>query len=84
MPFDFQPYFNRFIDDSLVLDQTREGLDHPRCVRLRYANQFHVDVVPARRVATVMPLSGARVVRLRVPSTSGWRFSNPEGFLHWC
>jgi hypothetical protein len=25
MPLDFQPYFNRFITDSLVLDQTREG-----------------------------------------------------------
>jgi hypothetical protein len=166
--FDFQPYFNRFIGDILVLDQTREErireafshlarlvqsdsalrryrpdlvlqgsyaagmavrpardrdefdvdavlkldlprswsamdaldfvdarlaedavfrerlVEHSRCVRLRYANQFHVDVVPARRVRTVNPASGATVLRLKVPGGSGWRFSNPEGFLRWC
>jgi hypothetical protein len=166
--FDFQPYFNRFIDDILVLDQTREErirdalshlarlvesdsallgyrpevvlqgsyaagmavrpardrdefdvdvvlkldlprswsatdaldfvdarlaedavfrerlVEHSRCVRLRYANEFHVDVVPARRVRTIQSAGGVTILRLKVPGASGWRFSNPEGFLRWC
>lgn len=58
---------------------------HPRCVRISYAGDFHMDVVPARRITTTGPLSGARLVRLKVPDrVGGWRFSNPEGFVRWC
>jgi hypothetical protein len=58
---------------------------HPRCVRISYASDFHMDVVPARRVATTMPISGVRITRLKVPDrVGGWRFSNPEGFVRWC
>jgi hypothetical protein len=59
---------------------------HPRCVRVSYAGDFHLDVVPARRVRTRSPISGALLpLRLKVPDRSGgWRFSNPEGFVAWC
>ena len=52
---------------------------HPRCVRISYAGDFHLDVVPARRSGTY------GLVRLKVPDrVGGWRFSNPEGFVRWC
>ena len=80
--------------DTLTWIRSRLALDsvfrvrlkpHPRCVRISYAGDFHMDVVPARRVATVGPISGARLVRLKVPDrVGGWRFSNPEGFVRWC
>jgi hypothetical protein len=59
---------------------------HPRCVRVSYAGDFHVDVVPARRARTTSPISGASVLaRLKVPDRAGgWRFSNPDGFVRWC
>jgi hypothetical protein len=58
---------------------------HPRCVRISYAGDFHMDVVPARRILMVMPISGVRTTRLKVPDrTGGWRFSDPEGFVRWC
>ncbi len=59
---------------------------HPRCVRVSYAGDFHLDVVPARRARTRSPISGAwPPLRLKVPDRKGgWRFSNPEGFVAWC
>jgi hypothetical protein len=40
--------------------------------------------MPARRVRTVAPISGATVTRVEVSSTTGWRFADPEGFVGWC
>lgn len=58
---------------------------HPRCERVSYAGEFHLDVVPARRESAIAPISGARLLRLKVPDRSGgWRYSNPEGFVRWC
>jgi Second Messenger Oligonucleotide or Dinucleotide Synthetase domain len=60
-------------------------VDHPRCVRVSYAGEFHLDIVPARRVTTASSISGIRLTRLKVPDRKGgWRFSNPEGFVAWC
>lgn len=80
--------------DTLTWIRSRLELDgvfktritpHPRCVRISYAGDFHMDVVPARRTITTMPISGARIARLKVPDrVGGWRFSNPEGFVRWC
>jgi Second Messenger Oligonucleotide or Dinucleotide Synthetase domain len=170
MPFDYQPYFNRFITEVLPLDQTRNGrivdawnhlnelianddafkrylpqlalqgsyatgtairpvragdefdvdvvlkvtlpalwsseialdwlrgrlaldgvfkkklVEHQRCVRVSYAGDFHLDIVPARRASVTGPISGVPLpVRLKVPDRAGgWRLSNPEGFARWC
>lgn len=80
--------------ETLTWIRTRLALDsvfktrllaHPRCVRISYAGDFHMDVVPARRLSTTSPISGARLIRLKVPDrVGGWRFSNPEGFVRWC
>jgi Second Messenger Oligonucleotide or Dinucleotide Synthetase domain len=79
-----------WLRSRLALDETFKPrlLPHPRCVRVSYAGEFHLDIVPARRVSTVLPGSGPTspgLVRLKVPDREGgWRFSNPEGFVRWC
>lgn len=61
-------------------------VEHPRCVRVSYAGDFHLDIVPARRTRVISPITGMpTLLRLKVPDrTGGWRFSNPEGFVRWC
>ena len=80
--------------ETLTWIRTRLALDsvfkmrllaHPRCVRISYAGDFHMDVAPARRTLSTSPISGARLIRVKVPDrVGGWRFSNPEGFVRWC
>lgn len=47
-----------------------------RCVRIDYANDFHVDVVPAFEDGTV----------IKIPSKKEqeWTKTNPSGFTKWC
>lgn len=50
-----------------------------RCIRLTYANQFHVDILPA---APEIPQNGMRVL---VPDRKleEWKASNPKGYAEW-
>ncbi|MFA1820073.1 cyclic GMP-AMP synthase DncV-like nucleotidyltransferase [Virgibacillus oceani] len=47
-----------------------------RCVRIEYANDFHVDVVPAMFYEEI----------LKIPSKKEdeWVKTNPQGFTDWC
>jgi hypothetical protein len=58
----------------------RQNLDkkRPRCVRLTYANDFHLDIVPA------CPDEASGSGLKRIPDrVSGWRPSNPKGYAQW-
>lgn len=70
--------------DRLALDAIfRPRLrTHPRCVRIQYAGDFHLDVVPGRRIVT--PGGAFRGVIKAPDRERGWRTSNPRGFLRWC
>ncbi len=76
---------------AALLDSTRDRLlasevyrdkvdrkDRDRCVRLKYAGDFHLDVVPALRVDSP---TGA----IRVPDRRSGKFKpgNPKGYLDW-
>lgn len=57
-------------------------VSHPRCVRIDYASDFHLDVVPGRRRRTA---SGVFQGRIDAPDrTRGWHPSCPSGFTLWC
>jgi hypothetical protein len=47
-----------------------------RCVRIEYAGDFHVDVVPAFEYGSI----------IKIPSKQDgeWKKSNPAGFTTWC
>lgn len=50
-----------------------------RCIRLTYANEFHMDILPA---APEIPKNGTRVL---VPDRKleEWKASNPKGYAEW-
>jgi len=53
----------------------------PRCVRLSYSKQFHLDIVPARKA----PGNGDHI---EIPDRLGsgsyrWKPSNPKGYSEW-
>ncbi len=50
-----------------------------RCIRLTYANQFHMDILPA---APEIPPNGTCI---RVPDRDlkDWKASNPKGYAAW-
>jgi Second Messenger Oligonucleotide or Dinucleotide Synthetase domain len=50
----------------------------PRCIRLTYAHQFHLDIVPACRNADV----GEGQIRLS-DGNGGWKDSNSKKFIDW-
>lgn len=50
-----------------------------RCIRLEYANDFHLDILPAFRDPSGPP--GALFVPDR--KTRAWKASNPKGYAHW-
>ncbi len=49
-----------------------------KCVRLNYAGDFHVDIVPGHRVTN-------NDREIQIPSRrSGWLYSHPKGYSAWC
>src|SRR5262249_31356166 len=68
-----------WIAERLRTHRHYEGKVHerPRCVRIGYAGDFDVDVVPARLV-------GLQSDVIEIPSKKeGWRRSNPKGYVDW-
>jgi hypothetical protein len=60
-------------DSSIYGEMTLERKN--RCVRVVYANAFHVDVVPA--------VIGEGVEHIANYETNDWERTNPEGFTAW-
>jgi hypothetical protein len=51
-----------------------------RCIRLKYANDFHLDIVPA-----IPDPAGTTATSLLIPDQEqqAWRPSNPKGYADW-
>lgn len=50
-----------------------------RCIRLNYAGQFHLDVLPSRRDFK----RGGTCIEVPDRKLRGWKPSNPRGFRSW-
>ncbi len=50
-----------------------------RCIRLHYAGQFHLDVLPAR----LDPIRGGTCIEVPDRKLRCWKPSNPRGFRAW-
>jgi hypothetical protein len=50
-----------------------------RCVRIEYAGQFHLDIVPATLIASPTPTN----ILITDSTTQSWTSSNPKGFARW-
>ncbi|MBI4562826.1 MAG: nucleotidyltransferase [Candidatus Rokubacteria bacterium] len=50
-----------------------------RCLRLNYAGEFHMDILPA----VPDPLRGGTCILVPDRELQSWTESNPRGFVHW-
>jgi hypothetical protein len=56
-------------------------VEHARCARIQYQGEFHLDIVPGRRLYVGGQFRGRVIVPDR---ESRWRPSYPRGFARWC
>ena len=56
-------------------------IEMPRCIRLNYAGDFHLDIVPAVPDSTCSP--GDTCIKIPDRSLKQWRDSNPKGYSTW-
>ena len=50
-----------------------------RCIRVKYANEFHMDILPA----CPDPASGSNCLMVPDCEAQAWRPSNPKGYATW-
>ncbi len=50
-----------------------------RCIRIKYENEFHLDILPA----CPDPASGSTCVVVPDRAAQSWKHSNPRGFAAW-
>jgi len=74
------------VKDRLNANELYRGMlkPRPRCLRLEYANQFHLDIVPAR---THVQLGAPFIEIPQKPDQGGelhhWITNNPKDFIQW-
>jgi hypothetical protein len=66
---------NRFKEDGTYREMLEEK---KRCWRLNYANQFHVDILPAKPGT-----NGTQAILVPDKELSRWKPSNPRGYAKW-
>lgn len=67
-------FANRLRNNHNFRDKVREK---NRCVRINYAGDFHLDVVPALR-----DNAGYVLIPTKEEGTP-WKFTNPKGYIEW-
>ena len=67
-------FANRLRKNKSIKDKVREK---NRCVRLDYAGDFHLDIVPAQNEET-----GAILVPTK-EDDNPWKLSDPKGYIEW-
>jgi hypothetical protein len=73
------PIFNWFVGRLERDGYYRERLIRKnRCVRVDYAGDFHVDIIPATTEAT-----GHQPYAVPAMDLSDWTTNDPKGFAHW-
>lgn len=54
-----------------------------RCIRLNYATDFHLDIIPAEPAAQPLAPYGHLAVRIPDRDRAAWTPSNPGGYAQW-
>lgn len=54
-----------------------------RCIRLNYAREFHLDIVPAEPAPMPALPQGELAVRIPDRTVADWTSSNPRGYARW-
>jgi len=88
--FDFEPksssdsrqiVYDRFESSDRYADKIDDS--KRRCIRLRYANEFHIDVIAAKPAPRQARLHGEHSIRIPDSDLSDWISTNPRGYTMW-
>ncbi len=52
-----------------------------RCLRINYAGDFHLDVVPTHSSGDS---NGILQIPCKADNEENWQYTNPKGFIKWC
>ena len=55
-------------------------IEKPRCIRLNYADEFHMDIIPT---CTENPYGDINRIMIPDKAVHSWVISNPEGYALW-
>jgi hypothetical protein len=76
-PIDLLKHVTQRLEDHKVYRELLEVKN--RCIRLNYANEFHMDILPA----CPDPQSGHQCIVVPDRESKAWKPSNPRGYADW-
>lgn len=73
------------VEERLISNKTYEGMIERknRCIRINYANQFHMDILPACPNPSGFEIFGEHCLLVPDCDAEDWKDSNPKGFANW-
>jgi hypothetical protein len=85
---------SRFPDPTVLLDmveatlranKTYDGMIERknRCIRITYAKQFHLDILPACPSPNDCEIHGEHCLKVPDCNLEDWKDSNPKGYANW-
>ncbi len=75
----------KMIEARLRANGIYEGMIEPknRCVRINYANEFHMDILPACPNPSHFEFHGTHCLIVPDRNLKDWKDSNPKGYALW-
>lgn len=73
------------IEARLQANKTYEGMIERknRCIRINYANEFHMDILPACPSPSHLDSHGEHCLKVPDCKLEDWKDSNPKGYAKW-
>lgn len=73
------------IQERLETNKTYEGMIERknRCIRINYANEFHLDILPACPNPIDCEDHGEHCLKVPDSNLEDWKDSNPKGYANW-
>lgn len=73
------------VEAQLRANKTYEGMIERknRCIRINYANQFHMDILPACPNPSDYEIYGEHCLLVPDCAAEEWKDSNPKGYANW-
>lgn len=73
------------VEERLRANQTYDGKIERknRCIRINYANEFHMDILPACPSPSNFDFHGEHCLKVPDCTLEDWKDSNPKGYAKW-
>jgi hypothetical protein len=73
------------VESVLRANKTYDGMIERknRCIRITYAKQFHMDILPACPSPSNCEIHGEHCLKVPDCNLEDWKDSNPKGYAYW-